>query len=66
MIVKEDLISIKEIIEKHEENINYKNLYDKINLLLKGIELQEELNKNSDDLQTLIDKVNKNEKKEGK
>ena len=63
MITKEDLLSIKEIIDKHEENINYKTLNDKVVLLLKGIELQEELNKNSDELKEL---VNATKEKEGK
>ena len=63
MITKEDLISIKELIDKHEENINYKTLNDKVNLLLKGLELQEELNKNSDELNKLVEKT---KEKEGK
>lgn len=66
MIVKDDIEKILEIIEKHEENINYKNLYDKLKLILKGINLQEELNNNSDDLQKLIDQINKNEEKGNK
>lgn len=63
MITKEDLLSIKEIIDKHEENINYKTLNDKVVLLLKGLELQEELNKNSDELKELVDTT---KEKEGK
>ena len=63
MITKEDLISIKEIIEFHEESINYKKLYNKVNLLLKGLELQEALNKNSDELKELVEE---NKEKEGK
>lgn len=66
MIVKEDIVSMLEVLENHEETINYKKLYDKLKLILKGIELQEELNKNSEDLQSLIDKVNENEKKGSK
>lgn len=61
MIIKEDIISMLEIIEKNEEVINYKKLYDKLTLILKGINLQDELNKNSEELQKLIES-----KKEGK
>ncbi len=53
MIKKEDIVSMIDIIEKHEEGVNYKTLYDKLRLILKGINLQEELNNNSDELQKL-------------
>lgn len=54
MIKKEDLIEIKEVLDKVEGKTNNKKLYQKIELLLKGIELQEELNKNSEELQELV------------
>ena len=66
MIVKEDVISMLEIIKKHEETINYKKLNDKLELILKGINLQEELNQNSEDLQKLIEIEKENEKKGNK
>ena len=53
MIKKEDIVSMIDIIEKHEEGVNYKSLYDKLKLILKGINLQEELNNNADELQKL-------------
>lgn len=55
MIKKEDIESIIKIIEDHEEGVNYKTLYDKLKLILKGINLQEELNKNSDELNKLTE-----------
>lgn len=56
MIKKEDLVEIKEILDlsEVEGKTNHKKLYTKIELLLKGIELQEELNKNSEELQELV------------
>lgn len=64
MIIKDDITKMLEIIEKHEETINNKKLYDKLTLILKGINLQEELNKNSEELQKIVDK--ENEKKGNK
>lgn len=66
MIVKEDILSMLEIIKKHEETINYKKLNDKLELILKGINLQEQLNQNGEDLQKLIDIEKENEKKGNK
>ena len=66
MIVKDDVIAMLEIIKKHEETINYKRLNDKLELILKGINLQEELNQNGEDLQKLIDIEKENEKKGNK
>lgn len=53
MIKKEDIEAMIKIIEDHEEGVNYKTLYDKLKLILKGINLQEELNQNSDELNKL-------------
>ena len=48
----QDLI---EIIEKHEENINYKDLYDKLKLNEKGFQLSKEL----EEIQKTLMKMNK-------
>lgn len=55
MIKKEDLEIIKTIIEENNLTEAYSVLYNKVCLLLKGIALQEELNKNSDELQKLVE-----------
>ena len=48
----QDLI---EIIEKHEENINYKDLYDKLKLNEKGFQLSKEL----EEIQKTLMEMNK-------
>lgn len=55
MIKKEDLEIIKSIIEENNLKEAYSVLYNKVCLLLIGIGLQEELNKNSDELQKLVE-----------
>lgn len=59
MILKEDLEAMIKIIEDHEEGVNYKKLYDKLKLIHKGITLQEELNKNADELSKMNEKKEK-------
>lgn len=61
MITKEDLKLIYELIEEtnKKEDKKFNKLYEKITLLLKGIELQELMNENSDKLQKLTDKNKK-------
>lgn len=54
MIKKEDLEVFKIIMEENDLTKVYENVYNKVVLLLKGIALQEELNKNSDELQKLV------------
>ena len=44
MLTLEEIQKLIEIIEKHSENINCKNLYDKLKLHEKGFQLSNELN----------------------
>lgn len=44
MLTLEEIQKLIEIIEKHEETINCKSLYDKLKLHEKGFQLSNELN----------------------
>lgn len=55
MITKEDLLLIEELTTIVDDK-KFKKLKEKVTLLLKGLELQEELNKNSEELQKLAPK----------
>lgn len=55
MITKEDLLLIEELTTLVEDK-KFKKLKEKVDLILHGIELQEELNKNSEELQKFAPK----------
>ena len=54
MITKEDLILINELLKDNTDK-KFKKLNEKINLLLHGLELQDELNKNAKELEKYKD-----------